>query len=103
MSESCVTEQMLNEFAKRIDAEDKRQDERLENLERNVQTVNAIAISVEKLAINMELLTKEVSKQGIKLNDLEMKPAKRWDLVITTLIAGIVGALVGFISSGIMP
>ena len=103
MSENeYVTEKTLDEFAKRVDQEDKRQNERIDHIERSLQLLNTLAVSVEKLAINMENLTKEVASQGSKLNDLEMKPAKRYDLIVTTLISGVIGALVGFVSSGIL-
>ena len=91
-NEVLITEKAFSEFAKRID-----------HIERSLQMLNTLAISVEKLAVNMESLTKEVASQGSKLNDLEMKPAKRYDLIITTLISGVIGALVGFISSGLLP
>ena len=98
---SFVTEKVLAEFAKRVDQEDKRQNERIDRLENTLQTMSTIAISVERLAVNMETLAKEVARQGTKLNDLEMKPAKRWDLLISSVISSIVGLILGFVFSGI--
>lgn len=98
-----VTENVFNEATKRIDDENRRQNERIAGLETNYQIVNQLSIHMERLATNMEAMAKELARQGTKLNDLEMKPAKRWDLVISTLISGIIGALVGFIVSGILP
>lgn len=103
MAEEFITVQVHNEFAKRIDEENDRQNHRLSELEKNFANVNALAISTEKLAVNMETMAKEIARQGAKLNDLELKPAKRWDLVITTLISAVVGTLIGFISSGFTP
>ena len=62
--------------------------------------VQALCVSTEKLAVNMEVMAKELAKQGSKLSELEMKPAQRWDLVITTAIAGILGALITLITRG---
>lgn len=98
-----VTEKEFNLQTRRIDDENNRQNERLARLEQNYAVVNQLSIHMERLATNMETMTKELQRQGNKLNDLEMKPAKRWDLVVTTLIAGIIGALVGFISNGMIP
>lgn len=104
MSEaSYITEKELNLATKRIDDENRRQNERLDHLERSYAIVNQLSIHMERLASNMESMAKELARQGEKLNDLEMKPAKRWDLVVTTLIAGIIGALVGFVSNGMLP
>ena len=65
--------------------------------------VQALAISTEKLATNMESMAKELARQGNKLSELEMKPAQRWDLVVTTVIAGILGALITLATRGLMP
>ena len=59
-----------NEFAKRVEDEQTRQNHRLANLEEAVSANNKIAISVEKIAINVENMQKEVSKQGEKLEEL---------------------------------
>lgn len=95
-----VTVQVHNEFAKRIDQENDRQNHRLTALEENFSMVQALAVSTEKLAVNMETMAKELAKQGSKLDELEAKPAKRWDLVVTTVIAGILGALVTLVTRG---
>lgn len=98
-----ITENEFTLATRRIDDENNRQNERLARLEQNYAVVNQLSIHMERLATNMETMTKELARQGTKLNDLEMKPAKRWDLVVTTLVAGIVGAIVGFVSNGMMP
>lgn len=95
-----VTEKEFNLATKRIDEENKRQNERLLSLETNYAIVNQLSIHMERLASNMEAMAKELARQGTKLNDLEMKPAKRWDLIITSLITGIVGAIVGMMLKG---
>lgn len=101
MSEELITEKTLNEVTKRIDQENDRQNNRLKKLEDDMGVLYKLSASIEKLAISMEYLAKEVEKQGKQLNDLEMKPAKRYDLIITTLISGLLGALIGFLTSGI--
>lgn len=100
--EIFVTEKVLNEFARRIDQEDHRQNDRIDHLEKNLELVNNLYVSVERLASNMESMAKELSRQGDCLRDLEMKPVKKWDLVISTVISGIVGVIIGLISSGMI-
>lgn len=102
MEERYITEPMFDEFAKRMDEEDKRQNARLEALEKNYGLVNNLYVSVERLATNMEAMAKELSRQGDCLRDIESKPAKRWDLVVSGLISGIVGVVVGLIFAGII-
>lgn len=103
MEPSYITEKVFTEATKRIDDENHRQNERISALENNYTIVNQLSIHMERLATNMEAMAKELARQGEKLNDLEMKPAKRWDLVITGVITAIVGAVVGLMLSGIMP
>lgn len=97
-----VTDKEFNLATKRIDEENHRQNERIAALENNYKIVNQLSIHMERLATNMEAMAKELARQGEKLNDLEMKPAKRWDLVVTTVIAGILGALVTLVTRGFL-
>lgn len=97
--EIFVTEKVLNEFARRIDEEDKRQNARIDHLEKNLELVNNLYVSVERLASNMESMAKELSRQGDCLRDLEMKPSKRWDAIITAIISGIIGLAIGYFST----
>lgn len=100
---SYVTQNEFNLATKRIDEENKRQNERLQSLETNYVVVNQLSIHMERLASNMEAMAKELARQGTKLNDLEMKPAKRWDLIITSIITGLAGAFIGLMLKGMMP
>lgn len=100
MSEvNYVTENEFNLATKRIDDENKRQNERIQILENNYAIVNQLSIHMERLASNMESMAKELARQGTKLNDLEMKPAKRWDAVIGAIISGIIGLAIGYFST----
>lgn len=104
MSEvNYVTENEFNLATKRIDEENKRQNERLQILETNYAIVNQLSIHMERLASNMEAMAKELARQGTKLNDLEMKPSKRWDLIVTSIITGLAGAFIGLMLKGMMP
>lgn len=104
MSEtSYVMEKVFQETTKRIDEENDRQNERILNLENSYKIVTQLSIHMERLATNMEVMAKELAKQGSKLNDLEMKPAKRWDLLVAGVISSVIGAIVGFIANGILP
>ncbi len=100
MENAYVTEKEFNLATKRIDDENHRQNERLQALENNYSVVNQLSIHMERLASNMEAMAKELARQGTKLNEMEMKPAKRWDLIVTSIITGIAGAVVGLMLKG---
>jgi uncharacterized protein HemX len=100
MEQTFVTEREFNLSNQRIADENHRQNERINMLETNYTIVQQLAVQMERLATNMETMAKELTRQGTKLNELEMKPSKRWDLVVTSLITGVVGAIVGMAMKG---
>ena len=59
------------EFARRIDAQEKRQDRRLELLEENVREIGALTVSVQKLAQSLQSMVKEQEQQGRRLQATE--------------------------------
>lgn len=77
----------------RIHDEDARQNRRIEKLELQMDGVNNIALSVEKLAINMENMLKEQLRQGARLTELENAPAKDWNNTKKTIFNSAIGAI----------
>jgi len=90
------------EFADRIDERDKTQNMRISALEEGLKEVNKITISIERLTANIETMTDEIKRQGVRLDAIEEKPAKRWDTVISGIISGVIGILIGLMSAGII-
>lgn len=84
--EEYLTVACHNEYAARIDAENNRQNHRIDNLEASVKEFGAISKSVERLAVSMENMTEEQKKQGARLDKIEEKPQKRVETVITEII-----------------
>lgn len=66
------------EFARRIDAQEKRQDRRLELLEENVREIGALTVSVQKLAQSLQSMVKEQEQQGLRLQALESRDGEKW-------------------------
>lgn len=96
-----VTKAVHEEFAKRIDEENTRQNHRISILETGQAQINELVASVKVLAVNMETMSKELSKQGDRLSEIEGKPAKRWETVVACILTGIVGFMLNMILSGI--
>lgn len=90
------------EFADRIDERDRTQNMRISALEEGLKEVNKITVSIERLTANIEAMTDEIKKQGTRLDEIEKKPAKRWDVVITGALSAIVGALMAAMMSGLI-
>ena len=102
MEQEYVTLLMHEEFSKRIEDENTRQNHRITTLEESVKDISKISINVERLAANIEAMTNEIKRQGDRLTAIEEKPAKRWDTVVSGIISGVIGILIGLISAGII-
>ena len=96
-----VTRAVHEEFAKRIDEENDRQNHRISILETGQAQINELVSSVKVLAVNMDTMSKELSKQGDRLAEIEGKPAKRWETVVACILTGIVGFLLNMALSGV--
>lgn len=85
------------EFARRIDAQEKRQDRRLELLEENVREIGALTVSVQKLAQSLQSMVKEQERQGRRLQALEDRDGEKWrklmGYIATALTSGAVTLL----------
>lgn len=97
-----VTIEVHNEFSRRIEEENDRQNHRLNDLEATVKEISRLTVSVEKLAVSMSTMADELKRQGERLTAIEEKPAKRWDTVISGIISGVIGILIGLMSAGII-
>lgn len=102
--EDAISRAEHEEFAKRmvaenqrLDDENKRQNKRLDILEENAKAQTALAVSVERLATNMENMLKEQKEQGKRLETLESRDGEMWRKVVTYIATVIVGIVIGFI------
>lgn len=86
------------EFAKRIEDENHRQNKRIEECEQRIRAVGEIVRSLDRLTVSVEQMAVEVQKQGERLENIEKEPADKWKnavwIVVSALIAAAVGALV---------
>lgn len=86
------------EFCKRLDEENKRQNRRIELLEDSTREMRAIATSVEKLANNMEGMVKEQEKQGKRLEVLEGRDGEKWRKAIGHVGTTVLGVAIAYIA-----
>ena len=102
--EDAISRAEHEEFAKRmvaenkrLDDENRRQNKRLDILEENAKAQTALAVSVERLATNMENMLKEQKEQGKRLETLESRDGEMWRKVVAYIATAIVGIVIGFI------
>lgn len=89
-----VTVAVHNEFADKIKQEDERQNKRISLLEESIKQIYILNTSVEKIAISIETLTKEVGAQNVRLKAIEDKPSQNWDKFLWMIGGVVVTAIV---------
>ena len=86
----------------RLRDEDKRQNHRIEELEKISTTIQELAISVHTLAHDMAGMLAEQKEQGKRLDALEAAPGKKWNNAVDKIIDIIIGAIGGAMMTGII-
>lgn len=92
-----ITRAEHEEFVKRMEDEDRRQNRRIEILEESVQQFTSLTASVEKLALNMENMLKEQEAQGNRLEALEDRDGEKWRSVTSYVMTTVIGIMIGYI------
>lgn len=95
--ENAITRAEHEEFRRRMEEENGRQNRRIELLEKNMQRLEALNISVEKLAVNMESMLKEQLQQGERLEALESRDGEMWRKVVGHAVTAAVSIVIGYI------
>jgi len=91
-----VTLAIHDEFAKRVDAENNRQNKRIEIIEAKQSQISELVVSVKVLAANVENIAKEINEQGSRLKEIEGRPAKRWEQLLGYVISALVTAAIAY-------
>lgn len=95
--EDTINRREHDEFAKRIEAEENRQNRRIGLLEEAVKQNVELTVSVGKLANSVEQMAKEQAHQGERLETLESRDGEMWRKVTGYIITAVVGIVVGFV------
>lgn len=95
--ENQITREEHEEFRRRLEEENKRQDARIKTLEETVRQIGALATSVEKLAVSMQSMLKEQEKQGKRLKVLESRDGEKWREVMGYIATAVAGVVLGYL------
>ena len=91
-----ITRAEHEEFRRRLEEENRRQDKRIELLEDNMRELNQLTASVGKLATSIESMVKEQEQQGKRLEALESRDGEMWRKAVGYAVTALVGAALGF-------
>ena len=85
------------EFARRMEDEHNRQNHRIEELEKAFEQNNKLLVSVEKLALSMENMQRELKAHNERLDTIESRDGEMWRKVVGHLITAAISIVIGFI------
>ena len=71
----------------------------VKDLKKVYEKISTLAMSTEKLAIEMKYMREEQLKQDKRITAIEEKPVKRYDTVVTYIITTIIGIVIGVVAS----
>ena len=79
-----------------VEAREKSNTHRLEELERRVGELEKQNTTVAVLDVRMKAIEVKLEELVIDVKSIKAKPAKRWETIITQVISIIVAAVVGY-------
>ena len=94
--EEFVKKDVHEEFVKRMEEEDRRQNKRIEIIEEKQAQISELVTSVKVLAANVENIAREINEQGLRLKEIEGKPGKRWEQLLGYVISALVTAAIAY-------
>lgn len=94
--DSPITRAEHEEFAKRMEEENRRQNRRIELLEENVLEIGELTTTVAKLAMNMEHVMHIQEQQDTRLQALESRDGEKWRQAAGYVITAVLGLVIGF-------
>lgn len=101
MPDEFVSLAVHEEFAKRIEDEEHRQNRRIEILEGAQEETHKLVVSVEKMALSMESMTRELERQGQRLDRIEEEPADKWRRAVWIVLSAIIGCAITYVLKSI--
>lgn len=94
MESDCINKEYCVQCQGKYDEINSSQNRRLDSLEENIKQIHSLTISVEKMAMAIQQMTKELTKQGERLADIEAEPGKKWKQATWIVISVILTALI---------
>lgn len=92
-----ITRAEHNEFVKRIEEHDERQDARIKGLETDVGILKDMSSSIKQMASSMEQMLEEQKSQGERLSHLENKDGENWRNLMKYIGSALVGGIIAYL------
>lgn len=109
MDNSTITRQEHEEFARRIDDENNRQNRRIAELEENVKEIHKLTLSMERMSANMQSMLEAIERQGnfiekqtSRIDKMEREPADNYKQLKTVIITAIITFIISFAGNAVL-
>ena len=79
-----------------------RNEGRIKKLEEKNEALSSLATSVAVLAEQMKTMNVNVNSLTSKVEEIEAKPAKRWESVVAAVISALAAGVIGFVTRGML-
>lgn len=79
-----------------------RNEGRIKKLEEKNEAISSLATSVAVLAEQMKTMNVNVNSLTSKVEEIEAKPAKRWEAVVAAVISALAAGVIGFVTRGML-
>lgn len=93
----------MQDFAvhlQQVDDRSQRNEGRIKKLEGEHEVLQQLATSVAVMAERLKTMNDNVDGLTRKVDEIESKPAERWDKLISTIIGAVAGAVIAWVASG---
>lgn len=97
---NCINEHRFTALQKELDSLKEK------NSNDHEKFFNRIEENREKMVESQsdrQNIREKLDEIGVDVKTIMQTPAKRYDMIITSVLTGVIGALIGFIMSGILP
>ena len=108
MEPEAIGRKEYEEFARRIEAEETRQNKRLERLENTYEKLNDMTVALREMAVETKGqrgdivgLRSDVEKLGDRIQTIEKEPAENWKKAVWYVVIFFLGALLTYAVGGI--
>ncbi|MCD8286094.1 MAG: hypothetical protein LUD50_02575 [Clostridia bacterium] len=97
MDESYVSESTFKATVEQLKAEDKRENERLNILEKNVEKMTDLTVEIHSLTESVKNMTERIADQNERLKVLENKDGEMWRTAVKYVVSALIGGVIAFL------
>ena len=102
MPDTYIAAEVFTEYCRSAEKENDRQNHRISELEETVKQIQDLTVSVHEISVSIAAMTKELTKQGERLEKIEAKPAQSWDKLVWIIISAICSGVLGYILASVL-